>query len=830
MPFLFFLGPLGSQIPLTTAAVSTHFFVVLASPGVTRAASPPAVETVSHPRAAAPSSPDCSRLHPSESFPLRPHERAVDLECAASALGPLPPAGMDRPTLSSAGTRPPGFGIYNLQMTYDTALGAVLLLGATGSGTLNGTETWAFSAGSWTQLAPAHSPESCYGSVLAYDSADNYSVYLGGANIGGGSSCSSAGQTWIFQAGDWHQLHPTLSPSPRQAAAATNVSPAGYLLLFGGVNTSCTNGVCGDTWKFTAGSWTQLSPKTSPPARAGAGMTYDSADQYVVMFGGTTDVASLTNSRFWVSMLNDTWSFHGGNWVQLNPVGPVPPEPYDDGFVYDASDHVGVYTCADNNVTGAGGDPEIYWTFTGGNWTDGSSTAYSSSGLPPNRLAEALAYDWKDRYVVLFGGTDASWNRLDDTWSYHSGVWTNLTGPVGFTAQLRVNPTVIDLGQSVNLSVSIGGPAGAYTYAYSGLPTGCNPGDYPSIICSPTSSGFYTVTVRVSNATGASVNATGGLEVNVALTIGYFRAVPSSIQLGQIAQFIVSPTGGTPPYFFAFPTLPPGCSSSDLAQFNCTPARSGNFTATAVVNDSSGASATASTLLWVTGVAPPAAPVIRSFLATPDPIRLGDQVTYVAYASSSEPVTFTYLGLPPGCSGYNGSGFSCAPVAAGTYHSEVVVTDPLAQSAFANTTLVVNPAGSLGATPEIVSFVPSPAVLTVGGWTVLEVVAQGGVAPYRFAYSSLPAPCVSLSTASLPCSPGSTGNFTVGVTVTDASGNSSDAATVLIVVPASVPPSSVPAGNAPGAGPSWLDLGLAVLAAGLGVALVAVALLRPRPP
>src|SRR6516164_7340013 len=48
--------------------------------------------------------------------------------------------------------------------------------------------------------------------------------------------------------------------------------------------------VVGDTW-------TQLSPVQSPPAREGAGMTYDTALDHVILFGGQDN-----NGYF-----NDTW-------------------------------------------------------------------------------------------------------------------------------------------------------------------------------------------------------------------------------------------------------------------------------------------------------------------------------------------------------------------------------------------------------------------------------------------------------------------------------------------------------------------------------------------
>src|SRR5260370_30579607 len=72
----------------------------------------------------------------------------------------------------------------------------------------------------------------------------------------------------------------------------------GPLVLFGGG--SCS-GTCqlSDTWVWTGSDWEQLSPPTSPSARAGASMAFDPATGQLLLFGG--DSCSLT------CFLSDTW-------------------------------------------------------------------------------------------------------------------------------------------------------------------------------------------------------------------------------------------------------------------------------------------------------------------------------------------------------------------------------------------------------------------------------------------------------------------------------------------------------------------------------------------
>ncbi len=377
----------------------------------------------------------CATQHPAMVYPLRPHELATNLYCSFSAGRPLPPTGV--PTSAAhpkGGAGPPQFGMYNLQLAYDAYDGYLVLFGATGSGPLNGTETWTFSNGSWAQLHPATSPESCLGSAMTYDPWDHYLVYLGGGNLTKSAHCLSAGQTWTFSGGTWTRRYPSLSPPPRQAAAFTNDSADGYLLLFGGACSVGVGGMCGDTWTFRGGNWTNRTAPGGPSPRAGAGMTFDASDGYVLMFGGITWPLTRNGVTFPL-MVADTWRYRAGVWKQIGDCGGVnqslcpsnqPPEPWPDGMTYDAADGVVLYTCSQENETSG---YENYYTFHAGVWTNLNEIAFPRSRPDPaNRLAEGLAYDWRDGYAVLFGGISAGWSLLNDTWAFRADRWTDISG------------------------------------------------------------------------------------------------------------------------------------------------------------------------------------------------------------------------------------------------------------------------------------------------------------------------------------------------------------------------------------------------------------------
>ena len=81
----------------------------------------------------------------------------------------------------------------------------------------------------------------------------------------------------------------------------------GKVLLFGGLAGA---GSVADTWEFSGGSWTQLSPTNSPTARLSSAMAYDPPDKIDVLFGGIGHTVSSP------PIFGDTWEFSSGSWAQ----------------------------------------------------------------------------------------------------------------------------------------------------------------------------------------------------------------------------------------------------------------------------------------------------------------------------------------------------------------------------------------------------------------------------------------------------------------------------------------------------------------------------------
>lgn len=112
--------------------------------------------------------------------------------------------------------------------------------------------------------------------------------------------------------------------------------------------------------------WTE---SYEPPPRSFATMVNDTTDGYELLFGGLSPTGAY---------LNDTWT-----GVEVS---------------------------------------EQYWSGVLLNWTH-----LAPPVSPPARDHAAMAYDWRDGQVLLFGGYDGS--PMGDTWTYSAGFWTRYTGP-----------------------------------------------------------------------------------------------------------------------------------------------------------------------------------------------------------------------------------------------------------------------------------------------------------------------------------------------------------------------------------------------------------------
>jgi hypothetical protein len=101
---------------------------------------------------------------------------------------------------------------------------------------------------------------------------------------------------------------PATVPAHRWIHRMAYDSARDFVVMFGGAGISVN---LADTWEWDGVNWNLRTPPVRPSARYGYGLAYDSKRAVTVMYGGQTEFA------FGVGALDETWEWDGTNWTQL---------------------------------------------------------------------------------------------------------------------------------------------------------------------------------------------------------------------------------------------------------------------------------------------------------------------------------------------------------------------------------------------------------------------------------------------------------------------------------------------------------------------------------
>lgn len=224
----------------------------------------------------------------------------------------------------------------------------------------------------WSEIAPAESALiGRYGTRIVYDAGSDRIVLFGGREWGRTDEGKQVGlaDTWVLDAatGTWTDVSPAQSPPARNEHVMVYDPAADRIVVFGGA-TDMFGDVLGDTWVYDtdANTWTKMHPAVSPPRRAGAAAWYDPVAEATFVFGGSAD---------WSSWPRLPWMVLGGEEL----------------WAYDLGSDI--------------------WTL------------YRTEPNPGYRVENDAVLDPKDNEVILFGGDVYDQDRrflgsLDDTWTY----------------------------------------------------------------------------------------------------------------------------------------------------------------------------------------------------------------------------------------------------------------------------------------------------------------------------------------------------------------------------------------------------------------------------
>ena len=380
---------------------------------------------------------------------------------------------------------------------------------------------------------------------------------------------------------------------------------------------------------------------------------------------------------------------------------------------------------------------------------------------------------------------------------HRSSTSPNLTYLVAADPQVgapAASPASAETGGTVAFSVAPTGGRLPLTYLWTDLPTPCTGTATATVDCTPQTAGTYDVQVEVTDASG--LTSTSPITA-YAVAPGPAVTTPTidpaaTIDPGTPITLGATASGGSGGYAYAWQGLPPGCASASTATLACQPRASGTFEVTVTVTDEGGGRATSAPATLT--VEPPRA--VGPVAANRTAVDVGETVAFAATAATGGlgPYTYAWTGLPDGCASANAAQLVCRPTGRGSGALTVTVDDALGDSANASLDWQVASDPTLGgiAGPSSVDL-GLPLALNASGLT-------GGVGPYSFVWSGLPAGCAPANRSYVRCVPTAAGTAPVTLVVVDATGAVATAARSVVVDPLPVvgPPTSDPASGTVG--------------------------------
>jgi hypothetical protein len=403
---------------------------------------------------------------------------------------------------------------------------------------------------------------------------------------------------------------------------------------------------------------------------------------------------------------------------------------------------------------------------------------------------------------VISGNPSASGTSTVAITATDSSVPTPLTTtvslPLTINAALGITTASLPggaVGSAYNASVVATGGITPYTFSATGLPVGITMSPAGVFSGTPLSQGLSIVVVTVTdslNPTHSTATATFTINVSAMLTVTTASLPPGTA--GAAYDFTAAAAGGNSPYSFSATGLPAGLSMDATGRITGTPSAAGTSSVTITVQDSSNPAHLTATATLPLTINPPALSITT--------VSLPNGAVGIAYNASvmatggTPPYTFSATGLPAGLTMNAAGAISGTPSTMGPSTAVVTVTDstlPVHMAATASLGLAVNP-------PVLAVSTTSLPGGTAGTAYTTAVMAIGGVPPYTFSATGLPAGLSMSAGGQITGTPTTAGVSTVAVTVTDQAAPTHATATASLTLtivppPLSVATSSLPSGT-----------------------------------
>ena len=345
-------------------------------------------------------------------------------------------------------------------------------------------------------------------------------------------------------------------------------------------------------------------------------------------------------------------------------------------------------------------------------------------------------------------------------------------------AALTLTGTVSDstVGAALSDQFSATGGVPPYFFTASGsLPTGTTFNSVGALAGTLTAVGTFTFTVTVTDSVQSTVSKSFTIHVTVAALTITTASLPNG-QVGVAYSASVAATGGVQPYTWSIGGLPAGVSGSASGAIGGTPTTAGPYSVSVTVTDSAGAKASQSYTVTIS-----APSLVVTTTSLPGGTVGAAYSAALAASGGVQPYTWTAAGLPAGLSVSATGAITGTPTAAGTSTVGVTVTDSKGTTASASFTVTITTAPLTITTASLSGGVVGTAVSVALG-------ASGGVPPYTWAVTGLPAGVTVSASGAISGTPTAPGSFTVTVKVTDSAGNTASASLSWTIALPSAPP------------------------------------------
>lgn len=321
----------------------------------------------------------------------------------------------------------------------------------------------------WSQLTPlGTAPMTRAGHSAIYDSVNNRMTIFGGfhsirtlndsfvltfANgIGGTPAWSKIAATGTAPSVGFHSV---VSDSAKNA-----------MYVFAGSSSDAK--LAGDDHAFALsnanGIGTSAWTRGGPPARYSQSMFYDSATDSVFVLDGQHALTNTNFDDYWQT--NNISSSTNLNWVPINVGGTHPKSRWGQSAAYDSTNNrVMMFAGSTGFPAPCMND---YWVMTYANNTGKKPTWTSvipTGTAPPVRTRHSAAYDPITNRLIVFGGFNCSTGYYNDVWVVTSAnnlngtpAWTQLS-PAGQGPSPRQSSSAI-YNSGANTLTVFGGDAG----------------------------------------------------------------------------------------------------------------------------------------------------------------------------------------------------------------------------------------------------------------------------------------------------------------------------------------------------------------------------------